>query len=143
MLSNNDWQHKHDQFLSTSQALLYTSEECLSHLELIPNDEDATGCLLTTLRKLGQEAEAASVPCIADFSRQLCVLLKTGHQAHKLSQETLLTVKNCLMLISWQVELLDPQTGELPMDNNEQLELLEKLASGSTASSSAKDAARQ
>lgn len=34
MLSNNDWQHKHDQFLSTSQALLYKSEECLSHLEL-------------------------------------------------------------------------------------------------------------
>ncbi|KPX12309.1 Uncharacterized protein ALO71_02437 [Pseudomonas amygdali pv. dendropanacis] len=143
MLSNNDWQHKHDQFLSTSQALLYKSEECLSHLELIPNDEDATGCLLTTLRTLAQEAEAARVPCIAEFSRQLCQLLKSGDQANELSQETLLTVKNCLMLMSWQVELLDPQTGELTMDNNEQLELLEKLASASSQSAAVKDATQR
>ncbi|OUM08185.1 hypothetical protein BW686_05780 [Pseudomonas syringae] len=129
MLSNNDWQQKHDEFLSTSQALLYKSEECLSHLELIPNDEDATGCLLTTLRTLAQEAEAAPVPCIAEFSRKLCQLLKSGSQANELSQEALLTVKNCLTLISWQVELLDPQTGELTMDSNEQHELLEQLAS--------------
>ncbi|KPX31197.1 MULTISPECIES: hypothetical protein [Pseudomonas syringae group] len=132
MLSNNDWQQKHDEFLSTSQALLYKSEECLSHLEMIPDDEDATGCLLTTLRTLAREAEAAPVPCIAEFSSKLCQLLKSGSQTRELSQETLRTVKNCLTLISWQVELLDPQTGELTMDNNEQLELLDQLAGLST-----------
>ncbi|AHG41723.1 hypothetical protein N018_16550 [Pseudomonas syringae CC1557] len=143
MLSSNDWQHKHDQFLSTSQALLYKSEECLAHLELISNDEDAIGCLVTSLRKLAQEAQAASVPCIADFSRQLCQRLETGSQPHKLSREALLTVKNCLTLISWQVELLDPNTGELKMDNEEQHELLEKLASVSRSPASPADATRQ
>ncbi|MCA5968905.1 MULTISPECIES: hypothetical protein [Pseudomonas] len=143
MLSHNDWQHKHDEFLNLSQALLHKSEECLSHLELIPNDEDATGCLLTTLRKLAQEAEAVPVPCIADFSRQLCQLLKTGSQASELSQEAVLAVKNCLTLMYWQVELLDPHTGELTMDDHEQLELLEKLASVYAQSASPKDATRQ
>ncbi|RMN64299.1 hypothetical protein ALQ56_200519 [Pseudomonas syringae pv. papulans] len=83
------------------------------------------------------------MPCIAEFSRQLCQLLKSGDQANELSQETLLTVKNCLMLMSWQVELLDPQTGELTMDNNEQLELLEKLASASSQSAAVKDATQR
>ncbi len=46
------------------------------------------------------------------------------------------------MLMSWQVEL-DPQTGELTMDNNEQLELLEKLASASSQSAAVKDATQR
>ncbi len=40
MLNSNEWQQKHDQFLSNSQSLLYKSEECLSHLEMIGDDED-------------------------------------------------------------------------------------------------------
>ncbi|KPC28229.1 Uncharacterized protein ABJ99_3386 [Pseudomonas syringae pv. cilantro] len=143
MLSSNDWQQKHDQFLSTTQALLYKSEECLAHLELISDDEDAIGCLVTSLRKLAQEAQAASVSCIADFSRQVCQSLETGSHPHPLSHEALLTVKNCLTLISWQVELLDPNTGELKMDNEEQLELLEKLASTSRSPVSSTNTARQ
>ncbi|MFH7397146.1 hypothetical protein RA262_29730, partial [Pseudomonas syringae pv. tagetis] len=76
-------------------------------------DEDATGGLLTTLRTLAQDAEAAPVPCIGEFSRHLCQLLKTGCEACDLSRESLLTVIQCLMLMYWLVVLLVPQTGEL------------------------------
>ncbi|MCD5992786.1 hypothetical protein KDX38_05500 [Pseudomonas sp. CDFA 602] len=139
MLSSNHWHQQHDEFLAESQALLYKSEECLSHLELICDDEDAIECLLTSLLKLTDAANNASVQCIADFTRQLTHLLDCAEPANGLSEETLATVKRCLALISWQLELLDPQTGELTMDNEEQQELLARLAALSARPGSASD----
>ncbi|MBA1228366.1 hypothetical protein G7013_01730 [Pseudomonas viridiflava] len=143
MLSSNDWHEKRDQFLTESQALLYKSEECLSHLELIGDDEDAIRCLLASLLTLTDKADNASVKCIADFSRQLRGLLDGAEPVTRLSQETLATVKSCLALISWQLEFLDPKTGELTMDNEEQQELLGKLASLSACADHAAGSARE
>ncbi|QHF02830.1 MULTISPECIES: hypothetical protein [Pseudomonas syringae group] len=142
MLSSNDWHQKHDQFLIESQALLYKSEECLSHLELIGHDEDAIDCLLRSLRLLAEKADTASVQCIADFSRQLRSLLDDTGCSEGLSLETLSTLKSCLSLISWQLELLDPRTGELIMDNEEQQMLLRRLASLSAQPSATPDHTR-
>ena len=143
MLSSNEWQQKHEQFLAESQALLYKSEECLSHLELIGDDEDAVNCLLASLLTLTNKADDASVQCIADFTRRLRCLLDNADPANGLSQETLATVKSCLALVSWQLELLDPNTGELVMGNEEQQELLGRLAALSACSDKAVDAARE
>jgi len=143
MLSSNDWQQKHEQFLAESQALLYKSEECLSHLELIGGDEDAVDCLLASLLTLAHKADDASVQCIADFTRRLRCLLDDADPATGLSQETLATVKSCLALISWQLEFLDPNTGELVMDNEEQQELLGRLAALSACSGKPEDAVRE
>ncbi|CAM3408497.1 hypothetical protein [Pseudomonas floridensis] len=143
MLSSNDWHEKRDQFLTESQALLYKSEECLSHLELIGADEDAIRCLLASLLTLTDKADNASVPCVADFSRQLRDLLDSADPIIGLSQETLATVKSCLALISWQLEFLDPKTGELTMDSEEQQELLARLAVLSAASGKAANTARE
>lgn len=133
MLNSNAWHETYGQFLSESQALLCKSEECISHLEMIANDEDAIACLLATLTRLSDEANHASVPCIADFSRQLRNVLDAGVAQDGLSHEALLTLKSCLTLISWQLELIDPRTGEMPMDSEEQQQLLEHLASISGA----------
>ncbi|MCQ9394051.1 hypothetical protein NRB14_20840 [Pseudomonas viridiflava] len=143
MLSSNDWQQKHEQFLAESQALLYKSEECLSHLELIGDDEDAVNCLLASLLTLTNKADDASVQCIADFTRRLRCLLDNADPVTGLSQETLATVKSCLALISWQLEFLDPHTGELVMDNEEQQELLGRLAALSACPDRPVDAARE
>ncbi|MFJ4143679.1 hypothetical protein [Pseudomonas sp. NPDC089734] len=128
MLNGNEWQQEHDQFLTESLTLLYKSEECLLHLEMISDDEDAIECLQTTLLKLTHEADRASVECIADFSRQLRCRLTEVRQETGLSPEALNTLKSCLALMSWQLELIDPRTGELLLDSEEQQELLEKLA---------------
>ncbi|MEE5086471.1 hypothetical protein V2J74_17085 [Pseudomonas alliivorans] len=143
MLSSNDWQQKHEQFLAESQALLYKSEECLLHLELIGGDEDAVDCLLASLLTLTHKADDASVQCIADFTRRLRSLLDDADPVTGLSQETLATVKSCLALISWQLEFLDPNTGELMMDNEEQQELLGRLASLAACSGKPEDAVRE
>ncbi|GFM81646.1 hypothetical protein PSCICN_23380 [Pseudomonas cichorii] len=134
MLNSNEWQHRHDQFLEDSLALLYKSEECVSHLEMIVDDEDAIESLLTNLLKLSHEAQNASIECLADFSRQLRQWLTEARQCEGFSQEVLNTLKSCLALMSWQLELIDPQTGELPLDSEEQQELLAKLADISSTS---------
>jgi hypothetical protein len=138
MLNSNDWQDTYGQFLIESQALLHKSEECLSHLELIGEDEDAIACLLATLDKLTAQAEQASVDCIADFSRQLGQLLRAHGTG---STDALPTLKRCLTLISWQLELIDPRTGELPLDSDEQQELLDKFAGVCRASTATADCA--
>ncbi|GFM49320.1 hypothetical protein OH710_01100 [Pseudomonas capsici] len=128
MLNSNEWQQKHDQFLSNSQSLLYKSEECLSHLEMIGDDEDAIEGLLTNLLKLSIEAQSASIESLADFSRKLQQWLTEACQYKGFSPEVLNTLKSCLELMSWQLELIDPQTGELLMDCEEQQALLAKLS---------------
>lgn len=141
MLNSNDWHETHGHFLIDSQALLYKSEECLSHLELIGEDEDAVSCLLVTLQTLSVQAGQASVASIADFSAQLARLLGRHPAGTALSPDALLTIKSCLTLMSWQLELIDPRTGDLPMDGDEQQELLDKLADACGAPHSARDCA--
>ncbi|GFM65627.1 hypothetical protein PSCICJ_17450 [Pseudomonas cichorii] len=134
MLNSNEWQEKHDQFLSNSQNLLCKSEECLSHLEMIGDDEDAIEGLLTNLLKLSLEAQSASIESLADFSRKLQQWLTEACQYPGFSPEILTTLKSCLELMSWQLELIDPQTGEMLMDCDEQQALLAKLSEISSIS---------
>ena len=141
MLNSNDWHDTHGQFLIDSQALLYKSEECLSHLELIGEDEDAIYCLQATLGTLSDQAGQASVDPIADFSRQLARVLRLNGAGTALTPEALLILKNCLTLMSWQIELIDLRTGELPMDGDEKQELLERLADACGVTDSATDCA--
>ncbi|RMQ50125.1 hypothetical protein ALQ04_02352 [Pseudomonas cichorii] len=140
MLNSNEWQEKHDQFLRDSLTLLYKSEECLSHLEMIVDDDDAIEALLNHLLKLNHEARSASVESLADFSRQLRLSITQARQSGGFSQEVLHTLKSCLALMSWQLELIDPQTGEMLLDNEEQQELLAKLGDIASHSGSSGDA---
>jgi chemotaxis protein histidine kinase CheA len=141
MLNSNDWQTTYGQFLIESQALLHKSEECLSHLELIGDDEDAIRCLLATLDRLASEADRASIECIADFCRKLVRVLNASASAGSLCQDALQTLRSCLTLVSWQLELIDPTTGELSMDSEEQQELLERLAAISELTEASPDCA--
>jgi len=127
MLNNQEWHQLNAEFVTQAQVLLGKSEECLSHLELIVNDKDAIDCLQDTLRSLTNTANQAAVACVADFSRQLQEVLQLACPGIHLQGEALETLKNCITLLAWQVELIDPQTGQLPLDDSEQQALLEKL----------------
>lgn len=125
MLNGNDWHATHGEFLDESQRLLHTCQECVAHLELISGDEDAVRCLLGTLRKLSENADSAHVPCTAEFTRALRTVVAEA----SLTAEALQTLEHCLTLLAWQLELIDLRTGQLPLDDSEQRELLDRFAS--------------
>jgi chemotaxis protein histidine kinase CheA len=125
MLNGNEWHQLHSEFLSDSQALLTRSDECLAHLELISDDKDAIEGLLDSLQKIAGEADKAHVAPIASFARQLRYLLYFAHAAARIHPKTLESLRRCFSLLAWQVELIDPESGELLLDDQEQQELLE------------------
>ncbi len=128
MLNSNEWHQLHGEFLSDAQVLLKRSEECLAHLELISDDKDAIGCLLETLHKIAGEADKAGVTPVGNFARQLRYLLYFAHAAARIQPKTLLCLKSCFTLLAWQIELIDPYTGQLLLDEQEQQELLEHFS---------------
>jgi len=128
MLNEQQWQQEHSEFLSEYETLLLRSDECLSHLELIVNDKDAIDCLLASLRNLTVKADTARVERIAAFARQLHDLLQSASYSSILHGETLCTLKGCITLLAWQFEFIDRATGQMPLDDSEQHELLDRLA---------------
>ncbi|MDU8362704.1 hypothetical protein [Pseudomonas syringae group sp. J309-1] len=128
MLNGKEWQQTHPDFFDESQLLLSTCQECLSHLEMISNDQDAVECLLGTLFKLSETADNALIPSTADFARQLRGMLSVAYPNLCLTDDALQTLEHCLTLLAWQLELIDPHTGQLLLDDTEQKELLGQLA---------------
>jgi chemotaxis protein histidine kinase CheA len=127
MLNGNEWHQVHGDFLTDTEHLMTRAEECLSHLELISDDKDAIECLLGTLQRIAGMADAASVKPVAGFARQLRYLLYFASAAGRLQPNALVVLRQCLSLLSWQVELIDPVTGLLPLDDTEQQALLEQF----------------
>ncbi len=127
MLNGNEWHQLHGDFLSDTQHLMSRADECLSHLEMINDDKDAIECLLGTLQQIAGKADTAGVEPVASMSRQLRYLLYFASAAGRLQPKALLSLSQCLSLLSWQIELVDPLSGLLPLDDTEQRELLEQF----------------
>lgn len=128
MLNGNEWRQLHAAFLSDTQTLMCRAEDCLSHLELISDDRDAMECLLTTLQQLAGKAQTHGVETVCDFARQLRYLLNFATAAGQLQPKALPALKHCFVLMAWQLELIDPHTGSLMLDDSEQRGLLEAFA---------------
>jgi hypothetical protein len=128
MLNGTDWQTTHPQFMPDAQLLLSTCQECLAHLELISDDGDAVDCLLATLTRLSEQAGLAQVDCITGLCHDMRQTLRMAWASQCLSVESLPVLGKCLTLLAWQLELIDLRTGQLPLDDSEQKDLLEELA---------------
>ncbi|MGE6387165.1 hypothetical protein ACQKEN_16070 [Pseudomonas sp. NPDC078416] len=128
MLNGNEWQQLHAEFLTDTQTLMCRADECLSHLELISDDRDAMECLLTTLQQLAGKADTHGVETVAGFARHLRYLLYFANAAGQLQPEALHGLKRCFELLAWQLELIDPHTGSLALDDSEQCGLLDAFA---------------
>ncbi|QYX47932.1 histidine kinase [Pseudomonas tussilaginis] len=115
-------------FLVDAQVLLTQAEECLQHLQLIDNDPDACHCLTDTLATLVARAQSLGLVEVASYAKQLQNLLDTAHTPSHLPGEALPALDECLTLLAWQLELVDPRTGHLGLDTDEQVVLLDNLA---------------
>ena len=113
-------------FLVDAHVLLSRAQECLSHLDLIGHDADACDCLFLTLGALAKRAQVQAQAQIADFCHQLCHLLEP-QQCRMRLHNALPTLQACLSLLAWQLELIDPGTGQLSLDTQEQTTLLLEL----------------
>ncbi|AZC27754.1 hypothetical protein C4K39_6122 [Pseudomonas sessilinigenes] len=116
------------EFLLEAQTLLAKSEDCLSHLHLIRNDEEAISCLLVSLQRLAQCAARHAISPLHEFSVHIHGLLKRPQHPLDLNDQVLESLKSCLTLMAWQLELIDPNDGQLNMDDSEQVMLIEELA---------------
>ncbi|PZW78339.1 hypothetical protein DFS21_108238 [Pseudomonas sp. 2848] len=115
-------------FLQDAQVLLARSQECLQHLELITNDPDACHSLNAALDTLARRAVALDLLEVAHHALALQRLLAPACAQQHLHGTSLPALGACLTLLDWQLELLDPQTGRLDMDTEEQRRLLAELA---------------
>lgn len=128
MLNGTDWPTTHPDFIAEAQLLMVRCQECLAHMALIADDSDALDGLLDSLSRLADKARRAQVDCTAGLCRELWRLLAPACVDHPLSGETQALVGECLTLLAWHLELIDPHTGQLPLDQAEQRELLGKVA---------------
>lgn len=128
MNDGKEWQDALPEFLLEAEMLLAKSEECLSHLHLIRNDNDAIDCMKNSLRKLAEKADAMSLGTIGDFSRRLQDLINNAQSPVQLHDQALSALHDCLTLMAWQLELIDIKTGKLSLDETEQVALIETAA---------------
>lgn len=114
-------------FLGDAHQLLGRGQECMQHFRLIGEDADASHCLIHTLASLRDKAQACKQMQIAGFCEQLCAVLDPVAHRNQLHGPALEILEACLCLLAWQVELIDPHSGALNLDAEEQQELLESL----------------
>lgn len=123
-----NWSQRLPEFLTEAETLLAKSEECLSHLQLINNDKDAIDCMLSTLLKLANKADALALEAVSEFSLHIHGLLSHAQNHMELHEQALGALKDCFTLMAWQLELVDHTTGQLSLDSSEQASLIEAFA---------------
>jgi hypothetical protein len=124
MRNGNEWLRLHAGFLSDSHMLLCLAGDCLDHLALIKDDRDAMEGLHTALEQLAARAGTHGIQPLHEFAQQLSGLVCLATAAGHLHPAARLTLEHCLALMGWQLELIDPHTGSLALDDNEQRALL-------------------
>ncbi|TFY89474.1 hypothetical protein DYL61_22345 [Pseudomonas nabeulensis] len=124
MNSATEWQTTLPEFLLEAEMLLAKSEECLNHLHLIRDDSDAIDCMKNSLIKLAEKADSLALQAISEFSRHIQYLIANAASPVQLHDQALDALHACLTLLAWQLELIDTRTGELGMDDSEQVTLL-------------------
>jgi hypothetical protein len=123
-----EWARRLPEFLVEAESLLAKSEECLSHLQLISNDGDAIDCMMSTLLKLASKADALALVAVSEFSLHIHGLLNHAQHHVDLHDQALAALRDCFTLMAWQLELIDQRTGQLSLDDSEQMSLIEAFA---------------
>ena len=123
-----NWNPRLPEFLVEAETLLARSEECLVHLQLIRNDADAVRCLLDTLQVLANRADILALGTVSRFANGIHAVLSQAHRQVDLHAQALDSLQACLTLMAWQLELVDQSTGQLSLDESEQISLIEAFA---------------
>lgn len=124
MRNGNEWLRLHAGFLSDSHKLMCRAGDCLEHLAMISDDPDAMEGLLTALKQLAAQAFTHGIETLYEFAQELSGLISLATAAGHLHPAARLTLEHCMALMGWQLELIDPHTGSLALDDSEQRSLL-------------------
>ena len=115
-----------NEMLHIGSQLIARLMDCNDHLKLFPSDQDALEALHGALGDLSSIARAHQLLALAGFAQQVEELLRSAGPM-RFSLETTEILQACIDLMSWQLELAAPCTGELELDTAEQARLTHRL----------------
>ncbi|MFF7709297.1 hypothetical protein [Pseudomonas sp. NPDC007930] len=101
--------------------------DCLDHLALLNGDDEAASALRYALVRLHATAQASGLAGVAQFAAAVALALAASPSPWHQDGNSRGVLRQCLDLMAWQVELADPTTGELNLDQQEQQQLLTEL----------------
>jgi hypothetical protein len=82
----------------------------------------------SSLAKLSVKADAMALRPIGEFSRHIQDLISNAACPMQLHDQALSALHDCLTLLAWQLELIDARTGQLGLDDSEQIALIASVS---------------
>lgn len=140
MLNGEQWSQLLLGFIEEARDLGKQAEEYLLQLDQQPEDAAAINGLFRAMHTLKGSAGLFSLTPLVSFTHHLENLLMAVRDGQRTLDPSLVSLMlRCLDEIVSMIALIDPETGELPVDEQHQTELLAALAAHlGTAASAAK-----
>ncbi len=129
MLNGEQWSQLLRGFIDEAGDLIKQAEEYLLQLDQTPEDEDAVNGLFRAMHTLKGSAGLFSLTPLVSFTHHLESLLMSVRDSQRKLEPALVSLMlRCLDEIATMVALIDVDSGELPVDETHQNELLAALA---------------
>ena len=129
MLNGEQWSQLLLGFIEEARDLGKQAEEYLLQLDQQPDDAAAINGLFRAMHTLKGSAGLFSLTPLVSFTHHLENLLMAVRDGHRALDPSLVSLMlRCLDEIVSMIALIDPETGELPVDEQHQTELLGELA---------------
>lgn len=129
MLNGEQWTQLLLGFIEEASELTKQAEEYLLQLDQSPTDEEALSGLFRAMHTIKGSAGLFSLTPLVSFTHHLeNLLMAVRDGAGTLSPALISVLLRCLDEVASMVALIDPQTGELPVDEEHQSQLLAILA---------------
>ena len=129
MLNGEQWTQLLLGFIEEASELTKQAEEYLLQLDASPDDEEALSGLFRAMHTIKGSAGLFSLTPLVSFTHHLENLLMAVRDGNGSLNPPLISVLlRCLDEVASMVALIDPQTGELPVDEQHQSQLLATLA---------------
>jgi len=138
MLNGEQWTQLLLGFIEEASELTKQAEEYLLQLDQSPTDEEALSGLFRAMHTIKGSAGLFSLTPLVSFTHHLeNLLMAVRDGAGTLTPALISVLLRCLDEIASMVALIDAQTGELPVDEEHQAQLLATLAEHAQAVPSA------
>ena len=129
MFDEEQWSQLLRGFIDEGRDLAKQAEEYLLTLDQTPDDEQAVHGLFRAMHTLKGSAGLFTLTPLVNFTHHLESLLSTVRDGERRLTPPLISLMlRCLDEISSMLELIDPVSGDLPVDEAHQSQLLEALA---------------
>lgn len=129
MFDEEQWSQLLRGFIDEGRDLAKQAEEYLLTLDQTPDDEQAVHGLFRAMHTLKGSAGLFTLTPLVNFTHHLESLLSTVRDGERRLTPPLISLMlRCLDEISSMLELIDPVSGDLPVDEAHQGQLLEALA---------------